>query len=303
MDGRLHRTRPSRLKRKRSGRTVAIVGTGLIGASTGLALRRASKTMRVIGYDRRTTAARTARRRGALTSIAPSLDAAVSAADIIVLAVPLTAVLSILPRVLTTARSGSLVIDVAALKVPVLAVAAALLARRSVASFAGGHPLAGRERAGPDAATPDLFTGRPFALCIPAQRARASVWREAASFVRSLGARPLRISARDHDRVIAITSALPQVVASATALAAQGLLKRKTGLTGPGFESVTRLAESPAAVWADPLLANKRNVIQALMAVEGWVRNFRESVKRYDNVQLRQLLHSAAKARRRLKSK
>ncbi len=295
--------RPSRLKRKRSARTVAIIGTGLIGASTGLALRRASKTTRVIGYDRRSAAVRVARRRGALTSIAPSLEAAVSAADIIVLAVPLAAVISILPRVLSTARDGSLVIDVAGLKMPVLAVAAPLLARRSGASFAGGHPLAGRERGGPESATPDLFTAHPFALCVPDQRKRSAVWREAASFVRSLGARPLRISARDHDRVIAITSALPQVVASATALAAQGLLKRKTGLTGPGFESVTRLAQSPASVWTAPLLANKRNVIQALTAVEGWVRNFRESIKRYDNVQLRQLLQSAAKARRRLKSK
>jgi len=270
----------------------------------GLALRRASKATRVIGYDRKSSAARVARRRGALTSIAPSLEAAVSAADIIVLATPLTAVISFLPRVLAAARSGSLVIDVAGLKVPVLAAAAPLLARpRSSARFVGGHPLAGRECGGPEAASPDLFKGRPFALCVPKQRARSAAWREAASFVRSLGGRPLRISARDHDRIIAATSALPQVVASATALAAKGLLKQTTGLIGPGFESVTRLAQSPAGVWAEPLLANKRNVVMALIAVEGWVRNFRESIKRYDNVQLRQLLHSAAQARRRLKSK
>jgi prephenate dehydrogenase len=227
----------------------------------------------------------------------------VSAADIIVLAVPLTTVISLLPRVLTAARSGSLVIDVAGLKVPVLAAAAPLLARRSSARFAGGHPLAGRERGGPEAASPDMFKARPFALCVPEQRARSAAWREAASFVRSLGARPLRISARDHDRIIAVTSALPQVIASATALAANGLLKQKTGLTGPGFESVTRLAQSPATVWTAPLLANRRNVIMALTVVEGWVRNFRESIKRYDNVELRQLLRSAAKARRRLNSK
>jgi len=291
------------LKPKRSARAVAIIGTGLIGTSAGLALRQASKATRVIGYDRRSAAARIARRRGALTSIAPSLEAAVSNADITVLAVPLTGVISLLPRILKAARRGSLVIDVAGLKVPVLAVAETLLARRSSAHFVGGHPLAGRERGGPEAASADLFTGRPFALCVPKQRARSAAWREAASFVRSIGGRPLRISARDHDRIIAVTSALPQVVASASALVAKGSLKQTRGLIGPGFESVTRLAESPAGVWTEPLLANKRNVVMALIAVEGWVRNFRESIKRYDSAQLRQLLHSAAKARRRLKSK
>ena len=266
-------------------------------------MRRASKATRVIGFDRRVAAARSARGRGALTSIAPSLTAAVDNADIIVLAVPLRDVVSLLPRILTNVRAGSLVIDVAGLKMPVIAAAAPLLARGSGVSFAGGHPFAGRERGGPEAATTDLFKDRPFALCVPKQRGQPAVSRKAAAFVRSLGARPVRISARDHDKIVAVTSALPQVVASATALAAVSVLKRAKGLTGPGFESVTRLAESPAELWASPLVANKRNVITALTAFEEWVRNFRRSIKRYDNVHLRRLMRSATQARRRLQTR
>ncbi|HEV2878445.1 MAG TPA: prephenate dehydrogenase/arogenate dehydrogenase family protein, partial [Candidatus Eremiobacteraceae bacterium] len=164
------------MKRKaRSARTVAIIGTGLIGTSVGLALRRASKGTRIIGYDRRASVARVARRRGALTSIAPSLAAAVRAADITVVAVPLAAVIELVPRVLKHAHAGSLVIDVAGLKTPVLAAATPLLAKKNSAGFCGGHPLAGRERGGPDAAASDLFQGRPFALCVPKQAGESAI--------------------------------------------------------------------------------------------------------------------------------
>jgi prephenate dehydrogenase len=298
-----HLTPPLLLKRKaRSARTVAIIGTGLIGTSVGLALRRASKGTRIIGYDRRASVARVARRRGALTSVAPSLEAAVRAADITVLAVPLTAVIKFVPLALKYAHAGSLVIDVAGLKAPVLAAATPLLAKKNSAGFCGGHPLAGRERGGPDAATSDLFQGRPFALCVPKQPGESTIVTRAASFVRSLGARPLFISARDHDRVVAATSALPQIVSSATASAVAGIAKRNRGLIGPGFESVARLAESPAEIWTALLLANKRNIVPAVAALEGQLRNFRQAIERYNGVHLRQLLRSGAKAQRRMKS-
>ncbi|MDQ6766406.1 MAG: prephenate dehydrogenase/arogenate dehydrogenase family protein [Candidatus Eremiobacteraeota bacterium] len=292
------------MKRKaRPARTIAIIGTGLIGASIGLAARRASQRTRVIGYDRRTASARVARRRGALTSIAPSLERAVAAADIVVLAVPLRAVIALLPRVLKSARDGSVVIDVAGLKVSVLKAAAPLLMGRSRVGFAGGHPFAGLERCGPESASDHLFRRMPFALCVPRQPSRAAVLRQAQSFVRSLGSVPVPMSAREHDRVVAATSGLPQLVASATALAVADLHRLRTQLTGPGFESVTRLARSPAALWTGSLLENRRNVVPALSAFETRLRNFRQAIERYNAVDLARLLRSAAAAQRRLKSR
>lgn len=116
------------------------------------------------------------------------------------------------------------------------------------------------------------------------------------------------LDAREHDRQVALTSALPQVVASATVLAAgaaRGTTRnqaRGCRLVGPGFASVTRLAASPEALWKDALLANRANVVPALRALEGRIRNFRTAVERCDDVQLGRLLRTAAVARRRMKS-
>ncbi len=282
--------------------TVAIIGVGLIGGSVGLAIRRAAPRTSVIGFDRKIAAAWSARRRGALTEIAQTLESAVAKADIVVLAVPTQAVIALLPRVLSRARARSLVIDVAGLKQPVFAAAERAIAARKGVSVVCGHPLAGSERGGAQAADPALFGGRPFALCAPPQWRRLVALRKAEAFVRRLGARPVRITALDHDRIIAVTSALPQLVSSATALAAADAADRYRMLTGPGFASVTRLAATPSAVWEDALLTNKRNIIPALAAFEARLRSFRRAIERDDGAAVSQLLRKAAAIQRRLRS-
>ena len=282
--------------------TVAIIGVGLIGASVGLAIRGAAPRTRVIGFDRNIAAVWDARRRGALSSIAQTLESAVATADVTVLAVPTPAIVKLLPRVVSSARARSLVIDVAGLKQPVFAAAERAINARQGVSVVCGHPLAGSERTGAQAADPALFRARPFALCAPRQVRRPAALRKAEAFVRRLGARPVRITALDHDRIVAVTSALPQLVASATALAATDVADRYRVLTGPGFASVTRLAATPAAVWEDALLTNKRNIISALAAFEARLRSFRRAIERDDGAALSRLLRMAAALQRRLRS-
>lgn len=283
-------------------KNVAIVGTGLIGTSIGLALRAKSQHTRVVGFDTHRAHAQVAKRRGAIDLITASLQAAVGGADIVVLAVPLRVVIALLPRVMKAASPDSLVLDVAGQKTPVAAVAARLLSRRPCAAFIGGHPMAGLELAGPRHATRELFQARPFALCAEPQPGRLAALRRADRFVRALGAVPVHLDAAVHDRIIAATSALPQIVASAVALAAGELLDGATGLTGPGFDSVTRLARSPADLWTHALLADRRNIVRALTVFERRVRNVREAIERGDATRLGRLLRSAAVAQRRLKS-
>jgi prephenate dehydrogenase len=285
-------------------KNVAIIGMGLIGASIGLALHARAKRrrIRITGFDTRRAHANIARRRGAIDRVATSLRAAVADADVVVLAVPLRSVVALLPAVMRAAAPGALVIDVAGQKLPVAAAAMPLLARQPSATFIGGHPMAGAEFAGPDRAAADLFRGRPFALCSLPQPGGAETVRRADRFVRALGAVPVHVDAALHDRIVAATSALPQLVASAVALAAADLLDDAKGLIGPGFDSVTRLAQSPPDLWTGPILTGRRNIVRVLTVFEERLRSVRQAIERGDAPRMRRLLRSAGAAQRRLKS-
>lgn len=284
--------------------TVAIIGTGLIGASMGLALRAGFKRrrIRIVGFDTRRAHANVAKRRGAIDRVASSLRSALTGADVIVLALPLRSVIALLPAVMRSAAPAALVIDVAGQKSPVAAAAVPLLGRRPSAAFIGGHPMAGAEFAGPDHASAELLRCRPFALCSLPQPGRAEALRRAGRFVRALGAVPVHLDAALHDRIVAATSALPQLVASAVALAVADVLDDAKGLIGPGFDSVTRLAQSPPDLWTGPFLTGRRNIVRVLTVFEARLRSVREAIERGDAARLRRLLRSAGVAQQRLKS-
>lgn len=253
-----------------------------------------------MGWDRRLEHAQLAKSRGAVSDLAPSLAAAIAGADLIILAVPLRTTIALIAQVIKMAQRGALILDVAGLKEPVIAKATAALKKRPDVAFIGGHPLAGLERGGPQSALADIFRGRAFALCAPPQPRRAVALRRADAFVRRLGAQPVHISARLHDRVISATSALPQLVASAVALAVGDELRAATKLWGPGYESVTRLARSPSALWAHGLIANRRNVRRMLAVFITRVKDFQSAIERSDDARLSELMRSAAAAVRRL---
>jgi len=282
-----------------STKTVAVIGTGLIGASIGLAARK--RGFSVIGWDVHASALRRAKARGAIDRVARSLRAAVESAHIVVLAAPLDAVLEQLPEVFDRARPGALIMDVAGVKAPVAARAARLLARKRDLSFAAGHPIAGSERSGASAAAADLFGGRAFALHAPAQKRRTHAYAAAARFVRSLGAVPLRIAPADHDRAVAALSALPQLASIALTLAsADSGARRAPNLAGPGYRDATRLALSRFAVWKPALAANRKYVRTAVRALIKRVEAIEESLRGRDWYGLERLFSAAARERRRV---
>jgi prephenate dehydrogenase len=287
----------------RARSTIAIVGTGLIGASIGLALRRRRRTsLTILGWDPVRAHAVAARRRGAIDTACSRFDDAVGAADVIVLAAPLPALEKLVVRALAHAKQGALVIDVGGLKKKIVAVAQrALRARSRGAQFVAGHPMAGSERAGPAAASAQLFERRPFALFAPAQAGRAKAWRAAEAFARALGSRPVRIAPEAHDRVVAATSALPQLAALAIALAVARAAGRQTSwLAGPGFEGATRLAESPFRLWDAALFENRRNASRALRALGREIATIAAALARGERREMSRIFRSAAAARRRI---
>jgi prephenate dehydrogenase len=223
---------------------LGILGTGLIGASIGLRAR--SLGYQVAGSDAAIERAERARARGALDSVVADPAALAAAVDTLVVATPLDAACAFLgafPRVQGRAR---LIIDVASLKVPVVHAAA------GIPGFVATHPIAGSEASGPDAARADLFSGRVWAV-VPGEDTAAAA--AARAFIERLGSRVLPVDAAEHDRILAFTSHVPQVLAVALGAELQARLGDPAleALCGSGMRSMTRLGGSSWAMW-EPLL-------------------------------------------------
>lgn len=232
-----------------------IIGLGLIGGSIGACLR--ANGARVRGFDRSASHARLAQRRGLVDQVAATLESAVAGADTVILATPVLNIIELLPSIDAVAGYDALVLDTGSVKGPIVKGMASLPgAGRAV----GGHPLAGDERAGPQAANPDLFAGKTFVLC-PSLRSSSDAMDRARSVVERLGAIPIVMDADRHDRVLARTSHLPQFLSSALALSLQ---PGDESFAGPGLREMTRLAASDALMWSDIAHTNRTNIVQAI---------------------------------------
>ena len=227
---------------------VAILGTGLIGASVGLALKE--QGWYSIGWDPSPAAIQTAVNRGAAEA-APSVSEAVAGADLVVLSGPLHANLA----TLATLETDALVTDVTSVKEPLVGVA------RGGVRFVGGHPMAGREHAGPEAASAAMFRGAPWVICDDG--ASAEDVEKLSSIVRSAGANSIVMSARRHDEIVASVSHLPQVLAVALVnIIAENV--DANGLVSGSFRDLTRVASTESSWWPEVLASNSGAVTSAI---------------------------------------
>jgi prephenate dehydrogenase len=236
---------------------VVVAGLGLVGGSLARALHHSGHA--VVGVDR-PAALRAARAAGILAAAFTSLEDALVGADVLVLAAPPRASLRLLRRVARSAPSRLVVTDVTSIKREIVAEAR----RLGLDRFVGGHPIAGNEGRGFAASDVGLFSGRTWILT--PEDAGAGAIRVVRSLVRAVGARPVTMTAREHDRVLAFLSHLPQIVAWALQAAARGdgSARRRLALAGPGFRDMTRLARSPRALWGEILKGNRDEVKRAL---------------------------------------
>ncbi len=252
-------------------RRIALVGLGLIGGSIGRGARRGRKRPRIVGFDR-PAILRKARRRGVIDIGAPSLAAALRAADLIVLALPVDAILTLLPRIARLAPREAVITDVGSTKRSIVAAAR----RAGLGSrFVGGHPMAGSHRSGVAHADAALFEGAPWILC-PGRATPAAVAR-VVGLVRRLGARPVVETAHRHDELVARLSHLPQLasVALVNAVARSRIAAPAVGLSGPAFRQMGRLAGSSPRLWDGILRTNRDAVASALKDLERELRRLR----------------------------
>jgi len=244
-------------------RRVAIIGTGLIGGSFALALRRQFPEVSLVGFSRSGSAAQ-AVARGAIDEVVPDLASAVRGADLIYIALPIGATIEALGTIAKNAEPQALVTDAGSTKSAICQAARECLHAGPL--FLGGHPMAGKEQSGIEHADPELFAGAPYVL----MGIEATADRRAKQFqevVRAIGARPLWCDPETHDWAVGIVSHLPQLVAIALARVVEDETD-ETGLplslAGPGLHDTLRLAGSPYRVWRDILLTNTDNVSRAL---------------------------------------
>jgi prephenate dehydrogenase len=246
---------------------VTILGTGLIGGSFALALRKYTTDIHITGWDR-PEVVREAQSRNAIDAaffgdLAPALENA----ELVYIALPIGATLDLLPEVIRLAAPNALITDACSTKVRIIESAVDHFSEDSGKRFLGGHPMAGRELAGIAHADADLFRNNSYALigASPEQNdARISAF---VKILEKIGARPLWLGAQQHDYAVGLASHLPQLAAVALASFLYDHLDENglpITLAGPGLRDSLRLAGSPYSTWRDIVLTNKEFLSAAL---------------------------------------
>jgi prephenate dehydrogenase len=271
---------------------VAVVGTGLMGASVGLAAKRAG-VEHVSGYDGDSDALRVASERGAVDEASSSLQDAVADADLAVVAVPVTQLASQVQAVLEAAPERATVTDVGSTK----DWAVGLPDR-----FVGGHPVCGREANGPTHASADLFDGATWFLT-PVAATDPDRYRLVHGFVGSLGAVPVAIDPQAHDRLVALTSHLPHALANVLVnQAGAGRIEGHDPLAAAGgsLRDMTRVAGANPRIWVDIFLDNAGPLGEALAEHRRRVEQLEQALASRDAGMLARWIAEASGNKRRM---
>lgn len=247
---------------------ICILGTGLIGTSIGLALAaRPNRQYEIVGADRDRSNSRAAKKLGALDREVGSLEEAVEGAGLVIIATPVMAARHILQEIGQFLAPGTVVTDVSSTKSDVMRWAQEYLPEN--VSFVGGHPMAGREKSGPAAASADLFHGATWAIT-PSPRADERAVGVVLGLVETLGATPLYIDPAEHDQYAAAVSHLPLVMS----VALFRLVRDSQGwedaslLAGPGFKDLTRLASGDPTMSRDIMMTNREAVLHWIQRLQ-----------------------------------
>lgn len=271
-------------------RRAVVLGTGLIGGSFALALRKLFPAIRVAGWDRPETL-RAAESSGAIQdSFSGELAPALAQADLVFVALPIGVTIDLLPEILRHAPPSALVTDSGSTKLRICQRAEESFLQKPGPHplFLPGHPMAGKETSGIASASADLFQNAPWALIsgepgLPAKQAPLAL--AFSRLLEDLGARPLWLGAQQHDYSVALSSHLPQLAAVALASFLHERVDENglpLTLAGPGLRDTLRLAGSPYSTWRDILLTNREYIAAALDLFARHLDDLRERLSSRD---------------------
>ena len=262
-------------------RQITIIGTGLIGGSLGLALKKYGFAGQIVGCDRAPVLER-ARSKAAIDKGHTDPADAARGSDVVILATPVLAVIDLIDRLGPALPSHTLLTDVGSTKAEVMARARKVFGKNLVSRFLAGHPMAGKEQAGMEFADPDLFQGAAwFVTPAVGQDVYDGLCGEFLGWVEKIGALIASIDAQEHDRLCGWISHLPQMIS--TALAATLVDEFGEGAPlldagGRALREMTRISASPYSMWRDIALSNKQNIGDALLALEQRLAHIRENL-------------------------
>jgi prephenate dehydrogenase len=240
---------------------LGLIGCGLMGGSFALAMKKAGLVKRVVGYSKSPSTTERARQMGVIDVEAPSALLAVSGADIVLLAVPVSATEATLKAIKHLVTPSMLIMDVGSTKRDVVDAARRVL-KDQVGVFIAAHPITGKEVSGVEHADADLYYGKQVILT-PIERTQISQLQKATDLWTALGSQVLKMSPESHDAAYAAVSHLPHLIAFAlmNAINDQPNGRDYLSLAGPGFRDFTRIAASDAHMWRDVLMANRQELL------------------------------------------
>ncbi|HTN43110.1 MAG TPA: prephenate dehydrogenase/arogenate dehydrogenase family protein [Nitrospiria bacterium] len=276
------RRAPAIQAQKRLFRKIVIVGVGLIGGSLGMAARKKRLADTIIGVGPRADELRRAVARKAVDRYEAdfrNIEKAVHRADLVILAAPVGQLKAVSRELAPCLSEGTVVTDVGSVKGYLVRHLEELFSSgpSNRTSFVGGHPIAGRERSGIEAASANLFTG---ALCIltPTDRTSPEAFKKVQRFWEAIGVRTVSMDPDTHDRILAVVSHLPHLIAYAlvnTALELQSKSGDLLSYSAGGFRDFTRVASSSPEMWRDICMANRENLLAVIEAYEKTLDRFK----------------------------
>ncbi len=263
-------------------RQITIVGTGLIGGSLGLALRQAGFSGTLVGCDK-PEVLDSAIARGAIDSGTTDPHQAALGSDIVVLATPVGAILSLFERLAPALSPNTLITDTGSTKEQFVERARIVFGDKAAERVLPGHPMAGKEVGGIENADAGLFRDAVWLITpIAGDELYTARQQEYLDLLRSIGSRVMALDVKRHDRLCAWISHLPQMIATALA----SMLREELGddetvtqIGGRALREMTRIAHSPYSMWRDIALTNPQNIEEALLHFEQQLTHLRENLR------------------------
>jgi prephenate dehydrogenase len=276
---------------------LGLIGCGLMGGSFALAMKRAGLVKRVVGYSKSPSTTERARQMGVIDVEAPSALLAVSGADIVLLAVPVSATEATFKAIRHLVTPNMLLMDVGSTKRDVVDAARRVL-RDHVGSFVPAHPIAGKEVSGVEHADPDLYLGKQVILT-PIERTQVGHLNRAKETWEAMGCSVVQMAPEAHDAAFAAVSHLPHLISFALmhGIVNQGSGKEFLELAGPGFRDFTRIAASDPKMWRDVLIANRYELIEQAKIFQRSLHNMLQMAEDGNGEKLEAMIEQASQSR------
>ena len=276
---------------------LGLIGCGLMGGSFALALKRAGLVKRVVGYSKSPSTTERARQMGVIDVEAPSALLAVSGADIVLLAVPVSATEATFKAIRHLVTPNTLLMDVGSTKRDVVDAARRVL-RDHVGCFVPAHPITGKEVSGVEHADASLYSGKQVILT-PIERTFTVQLQKAVDVWTALGCTVIKMSPQAHDAAYAAVSHLPHLIAFAliNSICGQSSGKDYLSLAGPGFRDFSRIAASDPKMWRDILIANREELLDQSKIFQQHLQALEKLIGSGDGDGLEKLIEQASETR------